>query len=75
MVERTTLRDWGNGLLVLGIILLVVYCALAIMSTVVYAEGAWKVWTYPRTFGLSMAAILTLLVAGTILRYFPSSSS
>ena len=66
--ERTTLRDWGNGLTILGAILLVVYSALALLSVTVCVEGSWRVWTYPRTIGLSMTAILILLVAGLILR-------
>lgn len=74
IADKITLHDLGNGLIILGLILLVVYVALATLSLFVYAEGAWKVWTYPHMLGLSTAAILFLLVVGAILRYLPSSN-
>ena len=75
VADKTTLRDMGNGLIILGSMLLVIYLALLLLSFFVYAEEGWKVWTYPSMFGPVTALIAFLLVAGTILRYLPSSAS
>jgi ABC-type transport system involved in multi-copper enzyme maturation permease subunit len=73
--EKTILRDVGNGFIILGLILLVVYFALLIIAFSIYAEEGWKVWTFPSMFGLATAVIIFLLFVGVILRYLPSSPS
>jgi uncharacterized membrane protein len=73
--DKTTLRDLGNGLIILGFILSVIYIALLLLSFLVYAEGGWKVWTYPSMFGLAIGVILFLLLVGATLRYLPSSDA
>jgi len=75
VADKTTLRDLGNGLIILGFMLLVIYVALLLLSFLVYAEEGWKVWTYPSMFGLATGVIVFLLFVGTILRYLPSSVS
>ena len=75
ITRKTTLRDVGNGFIILGLILLVTYFALLIIAFSVYAEEGWKVWTYPSMFGLATAVIIFLLFVGVILRYLPSSPS
>jgi uncharacterized membrane protein YkgB len=75
VADRTTLRDLGNGLIILGSILLVIYIALLLLSFLVYAEEGWKVWTYPSMAGPVTVLVVLLLVAGTIMRYLPSSAS
>ncbi|MFQ6128462.1 MAG: hypothetical protein ACE5QW_06130 [Thermoplasmata archaeon] len=71
LVEETTLRDVGNGFIILGCVLLVIYVALLILAYFVYAEEGWKVWTYPSMFGLATAVIVFLLFVGLVLRYIP----
>jgi hypothetical protein len=73
--DKTTLRDLGNGLIVLGAILSVTYVALLLLSFMVYAESGWKVWTYPSMSGLAVGVILFLLLLGAALRYIPSSDA
>ena len=75
VADRTTMRDLGNGLIILGSILLVIYIALLLLSFLVYAEDGWKVWTYPSMFGPVSLLVASLVIAGTIMRYLPSSAS
>lgn len=75
IAPKTTLRDVGNGFIILGLILLVVYFTLLIVAFSMYAEEGWKVWTYPSMLGLATAVIIFLLFVGVILRYLPSSPS
>ncbi|MFQ5909343.1 MAG: hypothetical protein ACE5IJ_01310 [Thermoplasmata archaeon] len=70
--EKTTLRDVGNGFIVLGLLLLAIYFALLILAFSVYAEEGWKVWTYPSMFGTATAVVIVLLFVGSLLRYLPS---
>lgn len=72
-LEKTTLRDVGNGFIILGFLLLAIYLVLLVLSFSVYAEASWKVWTYPSMFGLATAVVITLLFVGIMLRYLPSS--
>lgn len=75
VADRTTLRDLGNGLIILGSILIVIFIALLLLSFLVYAEGGWKVWTYPSMLGPVSVLVVFLIVAGAIMRYLPSSVS
>lgn len=75
VADRTTLRDLGNGLIILGSMLIVIYIALLLLSFLVYAEGGWKVWTYPSMFAPVSVLVLFLIVAGAIMRYLPPSVS
>ncbi len=75
VADRTTLRDLGNGLIILGSMLIVIYIALLLLSFLVYAEGGWKVWTYPSMVGPVSVLVAFLVIAGTIMRYLPSSVS
>ena len=70
---ETTLRDLGNGLIIVGATLLVTYLALLLLAFSLYAGESWKVWTYPSLFGLATGVILVLFLASALLRHLPPS--
>jgi hypothetical protein len=72
VAEKTTLRDVGNGFIILGAILMTTYTALLLLSFLVYAEGGWKVWTYPSMSVLAISSIVILILVGAILKFLPS---
>ena len=65
--DRLTARDIGKGLLLLALVILLSYFALAIISPSAYVEANWKTWTLPSMLVGTLFIASLLAIVGLIL--------
>lgn len=66
--EKIGVKDIGNGLIILGLVLFFIYLVLLFASCFLYAESNWKVWSYPAMLHGTATAVLVLIGVGILLR-------
>ncbi len=66
--SEVTTRDIGNGLVVLGLILLAVYVTFVLLPASLYSEYSNPVWTEPRVAPGFVILFAVLITIGAVLR-------
>jgi hypothetical protein len=66
--DKVTLKDVGNGLLLLAALILISYFILLFISGMVEVEPGQMVWTLPGYLASTITIAILLIISGLVLR-------